>query len=143
MIERFPIDNYRRAHLHQQLDSTGHRHDTDRSTYPETPFVKKRQSSSHEAFTEWQARVVEGEKVLNAMDGDALKELLGDRYNDMINLGKVKRTHNTSGVKQSIKKSPRERIEIKDLTLEKQTRGILCERDNTEVSYYCCTRHRL
>lgn len=143
MIERFPIDSYRRAHLHQQLDSTGHRHGTDRSMYPETLVVKKRQSSSQKAFTEWQARVVEGEKELYAMDGDVLKELLGDRYSEIMYLVKVKRTHNTCGVRQRIRKSPRERIEIIDLTLEKQTRGILCERDNTEVSYYCCTRYRL
>lgn len=114
-IERFQVENYRRAHLHQQLDGTGHRHDTDRSTYPETLVVKKRQSSLHKAFTEWQARVVEGEKALNAMDGDVLKELLGDQYTEMMSLSKVKKTHKTPGVRQSIRESRGKRIEIIDL----------------------------
>lgn len=115
-VERFRVENYRRAHLHQQLDGTGHRHDTDRSTYPETLVVKKRQSSSHKAFTEWQARVVEGEKASSAMDGDVLKELLGDQYTEMMSLRKVKKTHNTPGVRQSIRESGGKRIEIIDLT---------------------------
>lgn len=114
--ETFRVQPYRRAHLHQQLDRTGHRHDTDRSTYPETLVVKKRQSSTHKAFTEWQARVVEGEKALNAMDGDILKEILGDQYTEVMNLRNVKKTHNTPGVRQSIRELQGERVEIIDLT---------------------------
>ena len=89
VMERFPVDNRQRAHLHQQLNRTSHSHDTDRSTYPETLVVKKRQSSSQEKFMEWQARVAEAEKALGAMDGDVLKELLEEQYSEILDFKKV------------------------------------------------------
>ena len=115
-IERFPVANYRRAHLHQQLDRTGHRHDTDRSTYPEALVVEKRQSFSQKAPTGWQARVVEGEKALEAMDGDVLKELLGGQHGEIMSLRKVKNTDKTSVVRQGLSGSKGGRTEIIDLT---------------------------
>lgn len=102
-IERFLVDNRRRAHLHQQLNRTGHSHETDRSTYPETLVVKKRQSRSQKKFTEWQSRVAEAEKALEAMDGDVLKELLQEQYSEILDFEKVEKTHKTLGVRQSTK----------------------------------------
>lgn len=112
-IERFRVDNRRRAHLHQQLNRTSHSHDTDRSTYPETLVVKKKQSPSQKKFTEWQSRVAEAEKALEAMDGDVLKELLQEQYSEILDFEKVEKTHKTLGVRQSIKDSTgREAITI-------------------------------
>ena len=80
-IERFPVSNGNRAHLHQQLDDTRHSHVTDRSG---TLVVTKAQSASHKVFMDWEARVAEGEMALRAMDQDILKELLEEEYTEIV-----------------------------------------------------------
>ena len=80
-IERFPVSSSNRAHLHQQLDNTRHSHVTDTSG---TLVVKKAECAVHKAFIEWEMTVAEGVKVLRAMDQDILKDLLEDRYTEIV-----------------------------------------------------------
>ena len=80
-IERFAVCNSDRAHLHQQLDNTGHSHITDARG---TLVVKKAQSVLHKASMDWKVRVTEGEETLRAMDQNLLKELLEAAYTEMV-----------------------------------------------------------
>lgn len=80
-IERFAVSSSDRAHLHQQLDRTGHSHITDTSG---TLVVKKAQSALHNASMEWEVGVTEGEKVLRAMDQEILEELLEEEYTEIM-----------------------------------------------------------
>jgi len=91
-VERFSVSKNRRQHLHQCLNSAGHSHETDRSTYPETLVVKKAESKSHKAYKAWKARVVEAEKLLGAMGQDMLKELLREQYTELIDLRSIRKT---------------------------------------------------
>ena len=80
-IERFPVCSSNRAHLHQQLDRTGHCHVTDGSG---TLVVKKAQSALHKAFMDWEARVAQAEKALGALNQDILKEILAEEYTEIV-----------------------------------------------------------
>ena len=79
--EGFAVSSSNRAHLHQQLDRTGHSHITDARG---TLVVKKAQSSLHKASMDWKVRVTEGEGTLRAMDQNILKELLETAYTEMV-----------------------------------------------------------
>lgn len=112
-IEHFPVSNSRRMHLHQRLNSTTHKHVTDRSSYQETLVVTKTQSNSHRAFQDWQKRVMEGEMLLNCLDQGQLKMLLGDKYAELTNLKGVKPVGGNNG---SAGKSLKRKAEVIDLT---------------------------
>ena len=101
-VERFPVNNGARAHLHQQLDGTGISHVTDGS---ETLVVSKKQNAMHRAFTEWQARVAEAETAFQAMDQDVLKELLGEQFTEITDFHNVENTHRASRAVRSTRES--------------------------------------
>jgi len=112
-VERFSVSKNRRQHLHQCLNSTGHSHETDRSTYPETLVVKKAESKSHKAYKAWKARVAEAEKLLGGMDQIVLEQLLGERYAELMDLRSIMKT--STGY-QRAGGSSRSKAEIIDLT---------------------------
>lgn len=76
-VELFPVSKNRRMHLHQLLEDTGHSHETNRNTKPETLVVKKKISTSQRVSQQWEARVTESEKLLRDMDQTVLQKLLG------------------------------------------------------------------
>ncbi|KAL8789139.1 MAG: hypothetical protein Q9195_006959 [Heterodermia aff. obscurata] len=75
-----------RAHLHQRLEYTGHKHETDRSTYPETLVVTKAKSEKMGVYEAWEKRVKEGEEVLKGMEKGVLEKLLGARWAERCDL---------------------------------------------------------
>ena len=79
-------------------------------------MVTKKQTLSHKTFTEWQARVEEGELALRAMDRDVLKQLLEEQYDEMVDLRKIEKKNKTSGRTQSIKGPDGRETVIIDMT---------------------------
>lgn len=73
-VARFPMNSQRRAHLHQHLNYTDCKHETERSGYPETLVVTKhnRQAS---AYGTWTQRCHQAHKELLAFDLDGLRRL--------------------------------------------------------------------
>lgn len=112
-IERFSVGKAKRHHLHELLNDTRHSHETDRSTYPETLVVKKAPSKAQRVFKAWEARCVEAERVLGAMDQDMLKQILTVHYESSVDVSDLSKP-GESGQGRSV---PTGRaVEVIDLT---------------------------
>ena len=83
--KRFPVPSSRRHHLHSMLNQTGHKHETERGRV-ETLVVTKRIGAADRKHEQWRQRFSAAQERINALDQEALKELLGEEYESMIQL---------------------------------------------------------
>ncbi|KAL9593533.1 MAG: hypothetical protein Q9219_007506 [cf. Caloplaca sp. 3 TL-2023] len=109
----FHVGKDKRRHLHQRLDCSGHSHVTDRGSWVENLVVTKSQSPSRRAFQQWEEMVSGVKKCLAAMDQGFLKAVLGERYDELVNLRPTRSAYIGNLDRENPK---RRRVEVVDLT---------------------------
>ena len=89
---KFPVRSYERPHLHQTLEGTNIRHDTDRRGI-ETLVVTKPATPAMVRHEQWQTRFSEAEEQVNKLDQEILQQLLGIDYGYLTELRATRRGH--------------------------------------------------
>ena len=87
---KFPVSRNRRQHLHQRLDRTNIKHDTDRRG-GDTLVVTKLASPSLAKHEQWQKRFSKAEERIQKLDQTILKQLLDDDYEYLTELRDTRR----------------------------------------------------
>lgn len=89
---RFPVSRGRRQHLHQMLEWTNITHVTDRRGV-ETLVVTKPSTPSLAKHEQWRKRFSRAEELINKLDQEILKQLLGEDYEYLTELRDTRRDH--------------------------------------------------
>ena len=110
---RFPVSRNRRQHLHQRLDRTNIKHDTDRRG-GDTLVVTKLASPSMAKHEQWQKRFSKAEEQIKKLNQRILKQLLEDDYEYLTELRNTRRGH--EGLPSARVTVRRQGPEIIDLT---------------------------
>ena len=89
---RFAVSNAGdRCHLHQRLDRTGIRHDTDRTGGMDTLVVTKPATPAFQKHEEWRMRFEKAEESIGKLDRGVLWRLLGEDFEYLTELQDVRR----------------------------------------------------
>ena len=89
-VGRFAVAKKRRAHLHNKLESFGFTHETEYQGSPQTLVVTKNSFGWQSSHKVWRQRCSEAQQTLQRFGTSNLQELLGERYNEVVNLEAVK-----------------------------------------------------
>lgn len=89
-VGRFAVNKKRRGHLHDRLNSTECTHETERRGSPQTLVVTKTHGAWQKTHRVWQQRCKTASQIFYAMGLQALENLLGERYGELVGLEAVK-----------------------------------------------------